>query len=72
MQVEAGVECGFAIPGFTDFLEDDEVECLKIVWTAPTEAVLPGVSGTIKSDRGAKTSDGNNSSSKEGKESKKT
>ena len=35
VQVEAGVECGFAIPGFADFLEDDEVECLKIVWTAP-------------------------------------
>lgn len=60
------MECGLAIPGFTDFQEDDEVECLKIMWTAPTEAVLPGVSGTIKSDRGAKTSD-SNSSNKESK-----
>ena len=67
------MECGLAIAGFTDFQEDDEIECLKIVWTAPTEAVLPGVSGTIKSDRGAKTSDSNNnSSSKDGKESNKT
>lgn len=64
------MECGLAIPGFTDFQEDDEVECLKIVWTAPTEAVLPGISGTIKSDRGAKTTDSSSNSSD--KETKKT
>lgn len=50
------MECGLAIDGYKDFEEEDEIECLKVVWTAPTEVVLPGVSGTIKSDRGTKDS----------------
>jgi hypothetical protein len=46
-QVDSGLECGLTLEDFTDFQEGDEIECLKVVWTAPTQVVAPGDSGAV-------------------------
>lgn len=42
------MECGLTLDGYTDFQEDDEIECLKVVWKAPDNVILPGDSGTVR------------------------
>ena len=55
LQVENGLECGLTLSGYSDFQEGDEIECLKVLWTAPTEVVLPGTSGTLRESTQAGT-----------------
>jgi hypothetical protein len=45
--VDSGLECGLTLEDFTDYQEGDEIECLKVVWTAPTQVVAPGDSGAV-------------------------
>lgn len=52
VQVEAGLECGLTLSGFTAFQEGDEIECHKVVWSAPTDVLAAGDSGVVQAGSG--------------------
>jgi hypothetical protein len=46
-EVSNGFECGLALEKFSDFQENDEVECLKVNWKQRQLTIVDGASGAI-------------------------